>query len=1038
MSPQYSRKTIVPLGNPMKDAAPPQKAAEPFFESKEPEPFFTPRVQSKLFVNNQDDHYEQEADTIADKAVSAMSKKSIGAAGGDTSDQNAGNGRGNSISRLGAGRSGLQRKPGDEDERKSFSIVIPPGTKSRLEFHRYAELKIFGRVVNVAWQPNAGTEAIYKDISKHAGTTIIFSVSVSSLNKYKTDSKNGKHSDDGYDQMGEADKNAVNAEIDKRYYDSTGITPGTKINAGEQGRAEIWNDFKRQVMEQKKQLDDLPPAVKSFLQSDKTFTPDNYAKLNQIASLLNQFSAADFLDYKSKVNFETSDLEELRRSISNYLQQKQERRKQDEKRETIKTRIFGLEDLYKKYKHYKEMEGSSQSIPSADEFGVHDRNRDIIGQWEENAANAFHASLKAHGFKNTAEFETYISNYEESFRQETIAIAGDHLQRYRHKLFEEEKKLTDDTYISTLFTQIQQSGAKTRYDNASSKHMQAAMALGKNEFPSDALLHRQLELNREGDAEQAAGDQSLTQLPAASPLMKEEKFDKRKLAGVKSKEELKTIFREYIAEKRESIDETWSHIQAKPDRIYELDNLVVASMRGQQISEGSIFDMIIKDKMKALGKSKLLKAICFVVICLALAIASFGTGTPAILAAAGSLGLSLYAVHEELEKYKHDSNAHDVGLLSEDPTLTWVILAIVGAGLDTAAVASAFKAAKPIAEATTAFNKNKDLLALEKSLAKLSDVDAKIQQNIMRAAKAELAFKESVEGLFKTSGTLNVMLIPGAEGLAKLTVVAYYAIKRGIISFEKFLLELKAQNIIKEIDALTPEELNMCKQAFEKARTTPPVELEQLAARVEQSAAKQEAPVTDAAKDMSVKGEPVKNEPVKTEPVKEEPVKGETADQGPKEEPVKTEPVKTEPVKEGPPKNESTKTASGQQEAPKSSQDEVALSGNIVSLADQLKARLLKRLELTNGKLTLRHSDAELIAMIKKGKELGHSEKLIEDFIYISCRNDKPLHADEVMKQMEYYIFVKKRGYPEKFKDLAEFETFRSEVKADIEALNLG
>lgn len=64
----------------------------------------------------------------------------------------------------------------------------------------------------------------------------------------------------------------------------------------------------------------------------------------------------------------------------------------------------------------------------------------------------------------------------------------------------------------------------------------------------------------------------------------------------------------------------------------------------------------------------------------------------------------------------------------------------------------------------------------------------------------------------KANATLNIGINP--TSLPKLIRLADLSIKRGITTFEKFLLELKLQKIIKNINHLTNEELKILKEAF--------------------------------------------------------------------------------------------------------------------------------------------------------------------------------------------------------------------------------
>src|SRR5439155_8594456 len=151
-------------------------------------------------------------------------------------------------------------------------------------------------------------------------------------------------------------------------------------------------------------------------------------------------------------------------------------------------------------------------------------------------------------------------------------------------------------------------------------------------------------------------------------------------------------------------------------------------------------------------------------------------------------------------------------LLSDDPSFAWVIVAIVSAGIDLAAAGSAIKAIRPAAEA---FNATGDIAKFEKELKAIAEIDEKLRANAIKAARAELQYRQAVKGLLATSGRLNSILIP-AEEFGKLVGVAYHLAKRGVIAFEKFLLELKAQKLIGELTELSPEAQVLLKRAFEE------------------------------------------------------------------------------------------------------------------------------------------------------------------------------------------------------------------------------
>ncbi|MBW8687737.1 hypothetical protein [Chitinophaga rhizophila] len=109
----------------------------------------------------------------------------------------------------------------------------------------------------------------------------------------------------------------------------------------------------------------------------------------------------------------------------------------------------------------------------------------------------------------------------------------------------------------------------------------------------------------------------------------------------------------------------------------------------------------------------------------------------------------------------------------------------------------------------------------------------------------------------------------------------------------------------------------------------------------------------------------------------------------------------------------------------------------LTTVAQQFKARLLKRMEGLEGRFELIHTDEELMRMIQKGKELKFSDELIEDFIYISCRKDKARSAEEMLQQMEHHIKIKQRGYPERFTSVEELEAFGKDMYDGLKGIGL-
>ncbi|UKB82441.1 hypothetical protein LF887_15670 [Chryseobacterium sp. MEBOG06] len=266
------------------------------------------------------------------------------------------------------------------------------------------------------------------------------------------------------------------------------------------------------------------------------------------------------------------------------------------------------------------------------------------------------------------------------------------------------------------------------------------------------------------------------------------------------------------------MDNVINNLQEKTESIYELDKLYRLSYARQKIKEGSIYNSIIQTKRDQLSGKKALLAIAKGIFAAALIAATWGAATPVVIAGGAlSLAMSIDIAYETINEYKNNKEFHDLGLLSDDPSLAWVVIAIAGVALDSGALISVLKAAKPIAKAATAFNKAKNttkaLDTLENDLFKIKGLKRKVQQNILKQAEIEAKLKLALHTTRIEIATANMGV--NFNALPQLTKVAYYAIKKGAINFENFVLQLKAMKIIDNFDHLSAEEKLILKQAFE-------------------------------------------------------------------------------------------------------------------------------------------------------------------------------------------------------------------------------
>jgi hypothetical protein len=110
----------------------------------------------------------------------------------------------------------------------------------------------------------------------------------------------------------------------------------------------------------------------------------------------------------------------------------------------------------------------------------------------------------------------------------------------------------------------------------------------------------------------------------------------------------------------------------------------------------------------------------------------------------------------------------------------------------------------------------------------------------------------------------------------------------------------------------------------------------------------------------------------------------------------------------------------------------------IAAVKEAVVKRVKARIAEDPGKFALVYSEAELDAIIAKGKELGLSSSVIEDMIYTGSRKAKAITAADLMQEMENWgNVVSKRGFPYRFADLEQFKAFSKDLIDGVRSVGL-
>ena len=262
-------------------------------------------------------------------------------------------------------------------------------------------------------------------------------------------------------------------------------------------------------------------------------------------------------------------------------------------------------------------------------------------------------------------------------------------------------------------------------------------------------------------------------------------------------------------------------LEGKHALIYKMDKLMPAFYAEMDIQPGSIHDQIIKDKMHDDAIARLVGGILLAIVAVALTVVSLGAATPAIVAAGASIGaagLSTYMAYDEYKQYTAEHAVAQAGF-ADDPSVVWLVLAIVGAGVDMGAATKAVRALAPAAKALEAGGEVIDFTKAVEALQKSKQLDEKIAAAADKAAAARKSYAAAKGELSAALG--KAYSLPGPltdpEVYRALVKMAAAKIKEGGHSLAGFIAEIKQARLAAKLGELTPEELAKAKEAFAQA-----------------------------------------------------------------------------------------------------------------------------------------------------------------------------------------------------------------------------
>jgi hypothetical protein len=366
--------------------------------------------------------------------------------------------------------------------------------------------------------------------------------------------------------------------------------------------------------------------------------------------------------------------------------------------------------------------------------------------------------------KGIPEFEQRIGTFELSFRNATVGLAERVLNaaervcdRFLYEVKQAEGTRRSDEKAVHIVRQLApvRSGILTTVDEADRK-IKSAENQRQGAVMSDnphSLANAKASLQAAHQTRDTALDLVSALLPAF-PFIAWPDFPREKLVRLQDPVDVSYLVNWYLIEHIAGIQQARHQLDGDNARIYKLDALLDIAENAFGIAKDSIFDLVIQREVRAALQQSLLDEIKTVVQFALLIVSIFVPGGIGVAAAIGTAAISADQAVDMYKNYMGDHADYKANLRSTDPSQVWVVVAIIGAGLDAKGAVDLLDKLPALRKAVDEFKSSRSFERLSQDLDAVKELDATTREAIKRDAEKQVGHTESPAEASK----------PGAEG----------------------------------------------------------------------------------------------------------------------------------------------------------------------------------------------------------------------------------------------------------------------------------
>jgi hypothetical protein len=466
-------------------------------------------------------------------------------------------------------------------------------------------------------------------------------------------------------KLSETAQERVDAEADALFTQRTGIK--TRPTENQKVMFDEWQQFRVEAL-QRDQLANLPEHVKAIFKFSKdgvTLEQKDFQRVLDLADRLQELSPDQIADYANRSTATTEDVEKYLDSVESYIKQVKSEEDTADNLAAAENPLLGREELYRVFK-------LAHKRPDPANPG----EMRLVFE----AQKELPALLKAAGMTDKT-FGDAIEAYKRRFEAEAVSEAKQGMERREHDIFTLRTEAVKDenmpgavAALDGLLLERQRSMARHEKPGEIDNNAKIDMEAVRNDMR--VLLE---ERAKKDPTVKMIVDFSRLEDPAGKGRISDDFVDM--LSQAVNEQQLKQMLEKALKDREKAIKDTRDTLKKDPEQIWGFDKAISKSKAKSHLGTDDIGGQIVDDKQTEVRGKKIAIAVGLGVAAVIAGIASGGTGAVAVAAAAVDLGLAGYGAYTAVVDYQQENAAHLSGLSETPPSLSWVVVALVGVPL---------------------------------------------------------------------------------------------------------------------------------------------------------------------------------------------------------------------------------------------------------------------------------------------------------------------------------------------------------------------